>query len=401
MTGEGHVTRTWRSSAGAWLGIATSPGALVLGAQLSADNGGAVPVATLAAGLALMGGLLYLQGRLGLVPPRGLGQGFVALTWVYFSPWSRRLVGATIACGMVGWVAFAIGIGAESLSRMTGSPQAVGSVVIGTVILALAIKEVHKWNVATVVTTVSTLALAAMVIVQLQDRVVPVTASLGTPAVTLGSVAALVGYVAVFSVRAPDFTVGMRSRRDVVASIALLLLPALALFLVGAELSLTSATAEDGTFPGLTLITWGGLQVGDLLLIFGAMAPGIVSAYSGGLALQVFVGARLRQGIVAVTVLSIVLASLDFQEHLFPFLALLAGVLPPIVMPFWAETALRRRGAVHRVIPWWTWVPASVFGGALVLLHYTGAPLAALSASAVCSFVYFLLRRRRQLSEVN
>jgi hypothetical protein len=302
---------------------------------------------------------------------------------------------------MVGWVAFAIGIGAESLSRMTGFSQAMGSVLIGTAILALAIKEVHKWNVATVITTVSTLALAAMVIVELQDRVVPVTPTLSTPAVTLGSVAALVGYVAVFSVRAPDFTVGMRARGDVVAGIALLLLPALALFLVGAELRLTSATGNDGTLPGLTLITWGGLKVGDLLVIFGTMAPGIVSAYSGGLALQVFVGTRLRYGIVATTLLSIVLASLDFQEQLFPFLALLAGVLPPIVMPFWAETALRRRGARSRMIPWWTWVPASVFGGVLVLLHQTGAPLAGLLASAVCSLAYFLLGRRRQLSEVN
>lgn len=386
--------RTWRGGAGAWLGIGTSPGALVLGSQLSEHFAGPVPILALGLGLSCMGWLLYLQGRLGLARPKGFDSTFVALTRSHLSDGSRRFVGVAIALGMVGWVAFAIGIGAESLGRIAGLSQATGSVAIGMLVVFLAAKEVHKWNFVAVVTTVSTLMLAGLVVLKLNGLGRVLTTTAASPALTAGAVAALVGYVAVFAVRAPDFLAGMHRRRDVVISILLLLLPAFMLFLVGAGLGLNSVNGGESTLEGLTMIRLWSLPVGDLLVVLGTMAPGIVSAYSGGLAFKILRDGSIRTGIVVVTLCSTVLGALGFQQHLFPFLALLAGVLPPLIVPFSIETAFRRRGCSPRTIPWWTWVPASVFGGTLVAMGWGTAPLLGVGASTLLSAV-FVVRRWR------
>ena len=67
------MTRDWRSVAGAWLGIGTSPTALLLGAGLAAQYNGAIPVISLAGGMSLIFILIWLQGHLGLQPPLGDG----------------------------------------------------------------------------------------------------------------------------------------------------------------------------------------------------------------------------------------------------------------------------------------------------------------------------------------
>ncbi|MEV4822149.1 hypothetical protein [Micromonospora sp. NPDC049274] len=65
--------RRWPAAVGAWLGIGTAPATLVLGAAMAARHGGAVPVAGLLVGGAMMAALLWGQGRIGLRRPLGDG----------------------------------------------------------------------------------------------------------------------------------------------------------------------------------------------------------------------------------------------------------------------------------------------------------------------------------------
>lgn len=385
---------SWVGRSGAWLAIGTSPGAFVLGAQLANRHGGAIPVAGLLIGAAAMGALLYLQGRLGLTRAPGVGLSFVAMTRGYLGTGSRRVLGIAIAVSVTGWVAFATGIGAESTTRLTGASQMSGSLCLGGIVLALALIGINRWNGVAAITTVTTLVLAVLVIAVLDDRQAPVSLTVPAPHHALVDISVLIGYIAVFSVRAPDFTQGMTRRLDVVASIALLILPALALCLVGAELYLVAGAQDGEALASMASVQVMGVGVGDMLLVIAIVAPAVTSTYSGGLALQIFTGSSLRTGILAVTGLSVTAAALNFQDHLIPYLMLVAAALPPAALPFSVEAWARRRGATPRLIPWWTWAPGSALGGVVFIVGGAVAPLAALTVAVGCTLTYATLRHR-------
>jgi purine-cytosine permease-like protein len=380
---------SWRGYVGAWLAIGTSPGALVLGSQLSGTNGGALPLLALLLGLVLMGTLLLLQGRLGVARPRGDGQAFFELARSYLGPRSRQLVGALIAGGMAGWVGFNVGIGAESLARLTGVGQVGSALVLGAVVVALAAGPVRLWNRAAIATTLATLALVPLLLVSVDGASTPVRASVGTGTALVADLAAFVGYVAVFAVRAPDFTRGVGRVSDVGRCVGALVVPALLLCVVGAELAMTLGDGKhSATLAGLPALTLGGFHVGDLLVFVAVIAPSVTSGYSGGQALGIFTGAPRRGGGAVLTGIGVVLAAVGFQHDLLPWLGFLAGILPPAAVPFWFAFRHRRTTGRTLRIPWWTWLPASVVGGSLVALGGYGAPLAGLGIALALTAVW-------------
>ncbi|MGC4746065.1 hypothetical protein ACLQ28_10440 [Micromonospora sp. DT201] len=96
------LERCWPAAVGAWLGIGTAPATLVLGAAMAARHGGAVPVAGLLVGAALMAALLWGQGRIGLRRPLGDGQTLTAVLPAYLGDTSRLLLAAVLTVSMVG-----------------------------------------------------------------------------------------------------------------------------------------------------------------------------------------------------------------------------------------------------------------------------------------------------------
>ena len=55
--------RRWWQVSGAWLGIGTSPGSLLLGAMIAFRHGGAVPLLSIVLGFVLMFAVLWFQGH--------------------------------------------------------------------------------------------------------------------------------------------------------------------------------------------------------------------------------------------------------------------------------------------------------------------------------------------------
>ncbi|MGK5113395.1 MULTISPECIES: hypothetical protein [unclassified Geodermatophilus] len=388
MTTPTTAAVPWTRYVGAWLGIGSSPGALVLGAQLVDRQGGALPLVWLVAGAVLMGTLLVLQGQLGLRPPRGQGATFVEASRSYLPPRARVAVGLLVTCGMVGWVGFGVGIGAESLGRVTGLSSWLCAVGLGVVALLLVSADVRRWNVVAVATTLITLLLAPLLLLSLDRVEAPVTTTSAGGGEGVVVLAACVGYVAVFMLRSPDFSAGLPRRRSLLICVAALVVPAIGLCLVGAAMRLSVGSAADASLAGLSDVRWAGLAAGDLLIVLAVLAPTVTSAFSGGLALQVFTGLAARRGMAVVALLGIALGVAGFHRELLPWLALLAGVAPPIAVPFWLETARRRRGRAARTIATWTWLPASIGGGVLVAGGVSFAPLAALAVAALVSVVW-------------
>ena len=361
----------------------------MLGAQLADRRAGPLPVLSLVAGATLMTALLFAQGQLGLRPPRGHGEPFSVLSRRYLRGASRRSVGLAITCGMVGWVGFSVGIGGESLARLLGTPHAAGALLLGGLVLLLVLAGVQRWNAVALFTTVATLVLAPMLLLSLDNVAVPITSSGTGTQSAVGELAAFVGYVAVFMLRAPDFTWGIARRSGVLRCVLALVVPAMLLVLVGAAMRLSVGDAADGaTLAGLPLLRLGGLPVGDLLIVLAVVAPAVTAAYSGGMALQIFTGLQARVGMALVGVVGVALGVLEFQRELLPWLAFLAGVVPPIAVPFWVEHARRSRGRAARWIPSWTWLPASVVGGTLIAKGSLAAPLAGLGVAAVLSLLW-------------
>lgn len=364
--GADRGTRRWWSSAGAWLGIGSSPAALVLGASLADRHGGALPVAALAVGVLVALSLLVGQGRIGLAAPHGDSGTLAEVLPGYLPRGQRLLVGWLLVAAMTGWLAFNAGLGGSALASLTGTSRPLGVVVFGLPLLLLALGGTARWNALAVVATASALALVAAiatVAVRHPAAQLPLTPAVGDPLVALADVGALVGYVAVFAVRGPDFTARLRGPADLMASAALLLVPLVLVTTAGALLWWTTGTTE-------LVAELERSPAGTTLVALAMVAPALTSFFSGGLALEAVTPWGFRAGVLAVAVPGLLLAALGLHEHLLQLLVVLGAALPPLVVPMAVEARGRRRGAWPHSVPAWTWLVPS---GVAVLLTASGA----------------------------
>lgn len=351
----------WTARAGAWLGIGASPAALVLGAGLAARHDGPVPLLALLAGAALMVLVLVGSGYLGLVPPHGEGDTLSGLAPRYLAASGARVLNALLAAAMVGWFGFNVGLGGAALAALLGVPGPVGPLLLGVPTVALSLGGMRRWNAVALVATGSALVLTLVVTARLAAPAAPVTGALGAPALALADVAGFLGYVAVFALRAPDFSVGLAGPRDLARCVALLVLPMALVAVAGIALQRGTGSADLVA----TLAATGGLAAGNLLVAIAVVAPTFTTAYSGALALRAITGLSERAAVLVIAVPGLLLAAARFDRLLLPWLTLLAAALPPLVVPLAVEAARRRRGGAPREVPPWTWVPVRTVPGAV------------------------------------
>lgn len=372
--------RRWWSTAGAWLAIGTSPAAVVLGAGVADRHDGPVPLAALLLGGAAMAVLLLLQGRLGLLPPRGEGRALADILDSYLPPRDRTLVAVLLALAMVGWLGFNAGLGGAALASLLGSAQWVGVGALGIPLLGLALAGQHRWNGPAILTTAAALALLVLVAAQSSPAQssspdAPVTAALGSPALLLADVSVFVGYVSVFALRAPDFTAGLRGRGDLWACTLALVVPTLVAAAAGTTIALSGGSTD--LVAHLQTST-----VGTTLVVVAVAAPALTAYHSGGLALRSVTRSTPRQATLVVGIAGLLLATSGFERVLLPWLTVLAAVLPPLIIPLAVEARARRRDESRRrrVSPL-TWQPAAALGIALTVADVPGAALIGLAAA--------------------
>ncbi|SNR26555.1 hypothetical protein [Actinomadura mexicana] len=423
--------RTWRAASGAWLGIGTAPGALVLGAQVGGRHGGALPVPVLVVGGAVMAALLAAQGRLGLREPAGENAGMADLAPRYLAPVAERAFTALLAVAMAGWFGFNVGLGGAAAAALGGVPDAVGVAVLTVPTVAVLVAGGGRWNAVAVATTLTAVALIGIVAVKLAPPASPVSlARDGPPGVLAADLAGYIGYVSVFAVRAPDFTVGLRGRRDLAACVALLVVPALAASVVGAGV----AAASGSTDVVAVLAGPDGLPAANLFVAASVIAPTLAAVHSGALAANRFLprppdtarasdevprGGALPAGgthsaekasraagrgrvdgrrvvaVLAIAVPGAVLAALRVDRMLLDWLTVLAAALPALVPPMAAEFGRRRRGRAGRPVATWIWAPGAAVAVALTLAGHAAAAPVGLVVSTVATLVHAWFRRER------
>jgi hypothetical protein len=373
--------RTWRDSAGAFLGLGAAPGALVLGAQIGGRHHGVLPVHVLVAGGVAMAVLLAAQGLLGLRAPMGENAALSELSPRYLPRAADRAVTGLLAVSMVGWFGFNVGLGGSAFAALLEIPAPAGIVLLGVPIATVLLAGDGRWNGLAVAATLSAIVLIAIVAVRLAPPGPVLTTTYGGTSRFAADVAGYIGYVAVFAIRAPDFTVGLPGRRDLAWCVGLLVGSALAATVVGAGL----AAASGSTDVVAVLAGPGGLPVANLFVAVSVVAPTLTTMHSGALAVRRFGGVPRRVAVLAIAVPGMVLALSRMDRLMFGWLALLAAVLPALVLPMAFEAARRRRGHAPRPVPTWTWAPASAVALALTFAGYPAAAIAGLGAAALAT----------------
>ncbi len=332
-------------------------------------NDGAVPVPTLVLGGLLMAALLFGQGMLGLRPPHGTGGTLTSAVPSYLDQKSRVLLGVMLALAMVGWNGFNVGLGGASVATLSGLPGPAGAVLLGALVFAASFATPKLGNRIGVVATLCAIGLVAFCVYRLSPDSSPVSARVSANAL---DIAALGGYIAVFAVRAPDFSHGLRRRRDLAWCVALLVVPAVCATIAGVGIWLRTGQSDVVAVLAQTQ------SVGNLFVALAVFTPALTTTYSGALALRsVWPRLSTTAGMLLIAVPGTALAAARFDNHLLPWLGVLAALLPPLVVPMATEAWRRRRGLAVANIPLWTWATPGLI--AMIL----GQPMIGLGLAAI------------------
>lgn len=379
-------TRHWQDVLGAWLGIGTAPGALIVGAGLASRYNGPVPLISILISLVAMFALLWFPGLMGMAPPIGEGAKLTDLAPKYFGPGMQRILAALIAIGMTGWFGFNVGLGGAALSSLLKLPGYIGPLAIGITVLVFSLLGIRRWNGLAALTTIAVIVLVVLISFRYSARMVPVTLSVGNPLLMVVDIATFVGYVAVFSVRAPDFTAGFASKRDLLISDLLLCVPVVLIALAGVGLQQGTGSTD---LVGI-LAQPGGLAIGNLLVFLAVIAPSFTILYSGAPALRAAIGLNETIGMYAISAVGLGLAIARFDLFLLNWLGMLAALLPPLVIPMAVEAARRQRGGKPHLINIWLWLPGALTSAMLTILKQPTAALFGLLISGFVTLVWFL-----------
>jgi purine-cytosine permease-like protein len=387
MSPDGADGVRWPSRAGAWLGIGTSPAALALGAGLAERHGGAVGVVGVAVGVILMAAMLYAQGLIGLVPPTGEGATLSGVADRYLGGWTLPALHLLLSLAMVGWFGFNVGLGGAALSAVTGVPAAAGPLLLGVPIVVVAAGGLRRWNALAVGTTLCALALVALVVARFAPPASPVAASASN---WLADAGAFVGYVAVFGLRAPDFSHNLARRTDLRWCVGLLVGATGLVAIAGAALFLGTGTADV-----VGAITGGqGARLGNVLITVAVVAATFTTLYSGSLALRAITPAGPTTAMVAIATPGLALAVARFDRMLLPWLSVLGALLPPLLVPMAVEATRRRRGHEPRAVQVWTWAPAALIALVLTARGVGVSALVGIGVSAASTAIAVRFTRR-------
>jgi purine-cytosine permease-like protein len=393
LTGEGLAEpRHWRDVVGAWLGIGTAPGALIIGAGMASRHGGAVPLLSFLIGFVAMFSILWFSGLVGIAPPTGEGLRLTDLSPRYFGPWMQRILAALIALGMIGWFGFNVGLGGAALSSLLHVPDFIGPLLIGVAVLVFSILGIHRWNGLAALTTIAVIVLVALIATRYSAQMMPVTLSVHNPLLIIVDIATFIGYVAVFSVRAPDFTAGFVSRQDLFVSVLLLCTPVVLISLAGIGLQQGTGSTD---LVGV-LAQPGNLAFGNLLVFLAVVAPSFTILYSGTPALRAAIGLNETVGMLVISAIGLGLAIARFDLVLIKWLGVLAALLPPLIVPMATEAARRRRGQEPHLVTIWLWLPGALVSVLMTIQNRPTAALVGLLISSVFTLAWYVIIDRNK-----
>ncbi len=379
----------WLRRVGPWVGIGTSPAAMMMGGGVAQGLEGATLLAVLGAGTVALTLLALAQGLLGQrtgLPLTALVAGALG------ERASRRTASIVMLAMMLGWFGLNAGVGGSALARLIDAPEALGIVLFSAAILAVVWFGIGALSLSALVAGIATVVLAVYGL----DRAFAHTdvtlsgANTATdPTGALAGVAIVVGYGAAFALRTPDFTHDLGRQRQVVwCALAGLCAPLAGFAVAGAALQAATGTWDLAD----VLLELGSPGFAYAFLALGFTGSVLTNLWSGALSLS-HAAPRVahRPALVLVALAGGALAVAGFSRLMLPYLTLMALAAPGLVVVCWMHALWGRRASSG-------WSPAGLGAwmlgvGAGVSLHLAGSWLALPAAVVVPALVYGLAGR--------
>ena len=378
--------RGWLRRVGPWVGIGTSPAALMTGGGVGEGLPRGEVVAALALGVALLATLAIGQGIIG----QRTGMTLSALTAGPLGEWgSRRTASVAMLAMMIGWFGVNVGVGGVALGRLVGVPDVVGVALFAAAMLGVVRLGLGALSWSALVAGLATAGLAAYGLhLAFADR--PFTLSGGEtgsePIGFMAAVALVVGYGAAFSLRTPDFTHDLARTRQVAwCALTGLIVPLMVFALAGAALQAATGTWDLAE----VLRRLGSPEVAYLFVAIGFAGSVLTNIWSGALSLTDAVPAiPLAVAMTLVTAVGAVVAAGGFSELMLPWLTVMALAAPGLA----AVCAIHayRRAPVPSGWGWaglLSWTVGFTCG---VALHLAGSPLALPAAALIPAAAYWV-----------
>ena len=387
----------WLRRIGPWVGMGTSPAALMLGGGVGEGLEGGALVIALVVGVTLLTTLACVQGMLG----QSTGLSLARLTaGPLGAEGSRRTASVVMLAMMLGWFGVNVGVAGVALARLVGVPDTVGVIAFSAIMLVVAGRGLGVLSWSATIAGVATVVLAAWGLhLAFADR--ELTLSGGEagshPTSILTGVVLVVGYGSAFSLRAPDFTHDLGRMRQVLwCALVGLAVPVLVFGLAGAALQ-----AATGNWDLADVMRdLGSPELAYLFVAVGFTGSVLTNIWSGGLSLTDAVP-RLsgRTAQIAVACVGAVIAAAGFADLMLPWLAIMALAAPGLV----AVCAIHvLRGGPTR--PGWGMSGLASWGAGFacgIALFLAGSPLALPGAAAIPAVAYWVLGRSGERNLVN
>lgn len=379
----------WIRRVGPWVGIGTSPAALMTGGGVGEGLRGGELVAALAVGVGLLAALAIGQGVLGQRTGRTLG----ALTaGPLGETGSRRTASVAMLLMMIGWFGVNVGVAGVALGRLVGVPDVAGVALFAAVMLGVARAGLGALSWSALVAGLATTGLAAYGLHRAFADA-PFTLSGGraasAPIGFASAVVLVVGYGAAFSLRTPDFTHDLARARQVVwCALAGLVAPLLLFALAGAALQAATGTWDLAD----VLRRLGSPEVAYLFVALGFTGSVLTNIWSGGLSLTDAVPSiRPAVSLPAVTLVGAAVAAVGFSDLMLPWLTVMALAAPGLAAVCAVHaaraTAPRPGWGVTGLCCW----GAGFAGG--IALHVAGSWTALPVATLLPAVAYWILGR--------
>ncbi|MEQ9335658.1 MAG: cytosine permease, partial [Miltoncostaeaceae bacterium] len=374
---------------GPWVGLSTSPVALVAGGGVAEGLRGWSLVVALVVGSLLLATLAGAQGVVG----QRTGRPLASITADTLGTAGSRWVGSVVMLAMMlGWFGVNAGLAGVATGRLVGLPDPAGIALFAAVLLAVALRGLGVLSWAGLAAGVAATALAAYGMALVLDGE-ELTLSGGLTASQPMSLAAgitlMVGYGAAFSLRTPDFTHDLARASQVVAcALWGLGVPLIGFATAGALLY--AATGEWDLAEALRAL--GSADLAYLFVAVGFTGSVLTNIWSGGLALRDVAPAVGRiTAMVAVTALGAAAAAAGLADRALDWLTLMALAAPGLVV-----LCVLARDTTDGPRPAWRMIPLSAWAMGIVCaigLQIAGSSFALPAAALIPAAAFLLLMR--------
>lgn len=318
----------WYLRLGAWIGIGTSPGALMAGAGMASVGAPVATVVGIVVGVVLLTTLAVANGVRGQVlraPTVEMAQR------VFGERVGPAVVAALITMGVAGWSGVYFGVTGAATAELLDIPVWAVSLPMGVGVWLVYAGGFRRWNLLVALTGAASVAVALFAYGAIEASVPAAPATPGAIGQQVGQALLVAGLVvsfaAVFALRSPDFTWDARQRRDVWRAGGVLALTLAVFLLLGAGIY-----RQLGEWDLAQLVTRSTMPaLGALLLTLSAVAPVVSGLHSGAIGLSQVAGWRPRPGAAVVLGTAMVLGATQFHVRLLGFMAVIGAVLAPVI----------------------------------------------------------------------